>query len=67
MKIDELQNKNSQELQQLLGELRAKLLKFNFDLVDNKLKDVSQIKKTKKDIARIMTTLKNLYKQHGTI
>ncbi len=38
----------------------AKLLKLKFDLNENKLKDVSQIKKAKKDIARIMTALNNL-------
>lgn len=37
----------------------AKLLKLKFDLNESKLKDVSQIKKTKKDIARIMTALNN--------
>jgi len=58
LKSADLHNKTQEELNQLLAELRAKLLKLNFDLADNKVKDVSQIKKTKKDIARVMTILK---------
>lgn len=58
MKVNELKNKTKEELQHLLADLKSKLLKLNFDLADNKVKDVSQVKKTKKDIARIMTFLK---------
>lgn len=70
MKLIDLNNKSREELNQLLTDLRAKLLKLNFDLVDSKVKDVSQIGKTKKNIARIitaMTAMKNLNKQHGAI
>ena len=59
MKINDLQNKTKDELNLLLVDLRAKVLKLNFDLADNKVKDVSQVKKTKKDIARILTLLKS--------
>jgi len=59
MKPVELNNKSHSELNQLLVDLRAKILKLNFDLADNKVKDVSQVKKTKKDIARILTLLKS--------
>ena len=55
MKTQDLQNKSREELNHLLADLKAKLLKLNFDLADNKVKDVSQIKKTKKEIARILT------------
>lgn len=57
MKPQDLQNKSRDELNQLLADLRAKLLKLNFDLADSKLKDTSQLKKTKKDVARAMTML----------
>lgn len=57
MKSQDLQNKSRDELNQLLADLRAKLLKLNFDLADSKLKDTSQLKKTKKDVARAMTML----------
>jgi len=59
MKINELNNKSKEELNLLLIDLRAKVLKLNFDLADNKVKDVSQVKKTKKDIARVLTLLKS--------
>jgi len=58
MKITELQNKSKEELSKLMGDLKSKLLKLNFDLADNKVKDISQFKKTKKDIARVLTLLK---------
>ena len=59
MHISELKNKSKDELDQLLVDLKAKILKLNFDLADNKVKDVSQVKKTKKDIARVLTFLKS--------
>ncbi len=59
MKMKELHNKSEQELRTLLGELEAKLLKLNFSLGENNLKDFSQIRKTRKDIARILTLLKS--------
>lgn len=60
MRVSELKNKSKEELGDSLKELKAKLLKLSFDLADNKLKDISQIKKTRKDIARVLTTLKSL-------
>lgn len=59
MKYSELQNKNKSELMEMLKELKIKLGKLRFDLSANTLKDVSQIKKSKKDIARIATVLRN--------
>lgn len=59
MKINDLNNKSKDELNLLLVDLRAKILKLNFDLADNKVKDVSQVKKTRKDIARVLTLLKS--------
>lgn len=57
MDID-FKNKEAKELTQILKELKAKLMQFGFDLADKKMKDTSQIKKTKKDIARVLTELK---------
>lgn len=62
MKFTELNNKSSDELNQILADLKAKLLKLNFDLADNKVKDVSQFKKTKKAIAQTLTALKFIQK-----
>ncbi|MBI4160294.1 MAG: 50S ribosomal protein L29, partial [Candidatus Yanofskybacteria bacterium] len=55
MKSSELQPKSRDELQVMLDELRVRLGKFRFELANKNLKDSSQIGKTKKDIARIMT------------
>lgn len=53
-KID-LKNKTSEELSTMLKDFKAKLLQFNFELGEKRLKDFSQVKKTKKGIARILT------------
>ncbi len=62
MKNIDLQNKTKEELNTMLKDLRAKLLQFNFELGEKRLKDFSQVKKTKKEIAKILTALK----QNGT-
>ena len=62
MKASELHNKSKEELKNILVDLRAKLLKLNFDLADNKVKDFSQAGKIKKDVARILTILRDLNK-----
>lgn len=53
----ELQTKSKQELLALLNEKSKKLQGLRFDISFNRLKDVSIIKKTKRDIARINTLL----------
>ncbi|OGM98415.1 MAG: 50S ribosomal protein L29 [Candidatus Yanofskybacteria bacterium RIFCSPLOWO2_01_FULL_41_34] len=59
MKNIDLQNKTVEEMSMILKDLKAKLLQFNFELGEKRLKDYSQIKKTKKEIARILTFLKS--------
>ncbi len=59
MKKIDLQNKSKEEMNMMLKDLKAKLLQFNFELAEKRLKDYSQVKKTKKEIARILTTYKN--------
>lgn len=54
----DLQNKTKEELDTLLKDLKAKLLRFNFELGEKRLKNFSQVKKTKKEIARILTIFK---------
>ena len=58
MKKLDLQNKTKEELGTILRDLKSKLLQFNFELGEKRLKDFSQVKKTKKGIARILTFLK---------
>ena len=60
MRYSDLKDKTKEELSHNLIDLRAKILKLNFDLADNKVKDFSQVKKTKRDVARVLTALKNL-------
>lgn len=57
MKKISVKDKNKEELMNQYKELRSKLVKLNFDLGANKLKDVSQLKKVKKDIARLLTEI----------
>lgn len=61
MKSSELQLKSENELNEMLKELQIKLGKLRFELANKSLKDVSQIKKTKKDIARILTATNKHY------
>jgi len=46
-----------EELNKLLKEKRDKLETLKFDLALGKVKNISEIRKTKKDIAQIMTLL----------
>jgi large subunit ribosomal protein L29 len=57
MKFSEIKNKTKNELSEMLKDLKGNLSRFNFQLSGNTLKNSSQIGKTKKDIARIMTAL----------
>lgn len=58
MRQIDLQNKTREELNTIMSDLKAKLLQFNFELGEKRLKDSSQVKKTKKEIARILTILR---------
>jgi large subunit ribosomal protein L29 len=58
MKIAELSQKSKSELQQLLPEKRERLRALRFDLASGKVKNVREVRQTKKDIARILTLLK---------
>jgi large subunit ribosomal protein L29 len=60
MKTIDLKNKDQKELLNLLKELRGRMAKLVFDLEANSLKDTSQIQKTKRDIARVLTMLKQI-------
>lgn len=59
MKAKEISEKNKEELEIELKDSRAKLMQARFDLNSRQLRDSSGIKKTKKDIARIMAILHN--------
>lgn len=57
MNYKDIQHKGIDELQAMAQDLRSKLLQLRFDLAEKRLKDVSQIKKTKIDLARVLTAL----------
>lgn len=59
MDFQELQQKETKELHQLLAQYRDKLRELRFKDANKQLRDVAQIKKTKKQIAQILTLLNN--------
>jgi len=60
MKRFDINNKSREELSGSLTGFRTQLVQLEFDRADKKLKDVSQFKKIKKDIARILTALRTI-------
>ena len=58
MKASELRQKPKEELQKLLSEKGERLRNLMFDLASGKVKNVREIRKIKKDIARILTLQK---------
>lgn len=57
MEISELKNKEASELQKLLEEKKEHLRQLRFDLVSGKVKNISDLRNTRKDIARISTMM----------
>lgn len=57
MEVAELRQKSKPELQKLLIDNREKLRQLRFDLDSGKVKNVREIRKIKKEIARILTLL----------
>ena len=57
MKITELRNKTSEELNSKLKELKAELFNLRFQHAINQLDNPHKIADVKKDIARVMTAL----------
>jgi len=60
-KIIELRQKTKSELEKLLQDNQERLRSLRFDLVSGKVKNVREIRKIKKDIARILTLIKQKY------
>ena len=57
MKIKDIREKNQKELEKKLSELRNKLTKMKFDISGKQVKNHREIRKIKKDIAKILTVL----------
>lgn len=58
MKIQELRQKNERELQAFLDEARLKLHELSFKAAAKQLKNVSAVQTAKRDIARVLTVLR---------
>lgn len=58
MKINKLREKSKSELEKLLHGSRARLRTLRFDLSAGKVKNVREIRKIRKDTARILTSLR---------
>lgn len=58
MYAKELRQKSKEELSKLLHDNRKRLMDMRFDLVRGQLKNAREIRSTRKDIARILTLLK---------
>jgi len=58
MKLTELRQKSKEELKKNVHDWREKLRQFKFDLASGKVKDVREIRHTRKDIAKALTILK---------
>ena len=59
MEIQELRGKSKDELNALLLDKRESLRVLKFDLASGKVKNIRLIRELRKDIARILTCLKN--------
>jgi ribosomal protein L29 len=60
MKISELRQKSKEELQGLMQEKKARLEDLKFMLHQKKVKNVKESANIKKDIARILTLLRQV-------
>ena len=57
MKFKELENKTEKDIQKMLTEAQSRLLELRFKVAANSLKNVREIRKLKKDVARMLTKL----------
>jgi large subunit ribosomal protein L29 len=60
MKTAELRKKDRKELEKTVLDLRKKLSDLRFNFSSNKLKNVKEISNLKKEVARILTILKEV-------
>jgi ribosomal protein L29 len=59
MKIQDIVKKSKSDLMDLLSKKREELRKNNFSVRSGKVKNIKIISENRKDIARILTVLKN--------
>lgn len=59
MKPQELREKNVEELKQLLEQKQDEMRGYRFQVYERQLQNMTKMRETRKDIARIQTVLKN--------
>jgi len=57
MKAKEIREKNKGEMQNLLLEKKEKIRKIRFDISSKQVKNHREIRKEKRDVARLLTIL----------
>lgn len=58
MKIKDIREKNVEELKKFLGEKREAVRKLRFDIAAKQVKNIREMRNDKRDIAKILTVLK---------
>jgi len=58
VELAELRQRSKNELQKMLQSSQERLRQLRFDLAAGKIKNVREVRKIKKEIARILTLLK---------
>lgn len=58
MKIQEIRDINNSQLEKVVNEKRTLAVKLRFDIVGRKIKNHRQYREIKKDIAKILTIIK---------
>lgn len=57
MEIQELKKKSDEELRDLQNQMQEQIRQLRFEVANLQLKDVRQLRETRRDIARIKTLL----------
>jgi ribosomal protein L29 len=63
MKMNEIRKQSEKELAKLLGEARAAVRQFRFDVTGSKVKNIKEGANHKKTVARILTDMASRKKQ----
>lgn len=58
MRAADIRQKTQEELRRNVKEIRERLRSLRFDLASGKVKNVREIRQIRKDVARILTVLK---------
>ena len=67
MKPKEVRSKSIDVLRELLKEKRERLRDLRFSLAGGKVKNVREIREIKRDIAKILTIIKEKAKEHKKV